>query len=261
MSLLSGSLRSDSPAVLNVHGCGVGRSLDGSGKAIVAGFHTRLTGGAARELLAAMERGMKERVPLMARHSEDVTIAGTRLSVHSVGSHQLLYMVVTRADYPRRAVFGRVEPEMEPGFALSLLPKLASETIDQVGLDLAQGSASPSSGKVLRIVKLTSRAQRAMERVCADFESVREVDRITNVQAQVDEVADVMRDNMNQILHNSEQLSMLSDKADMVNMQAGAFKRTARDARRNAQCEDYKSRAVFGGAIASVVFILWWWLF
>jgi len=261
MSLLGPSSRSDSPTVLNVHGCGVGRPLDGTGKTIVAGFHARLTGGAGRELLAAMERGMKNRVLLTARHSEDVTIAGARLSIHSVGSHQLTYMVVTQAGYPRRVVFGNAGAEMEAGFAMSLLPQLASETFDQVGLDLAQGSAAPASGSALRVVKLTSRAQQAMERVCSDFESPRNFDGITGIQAQVDEVTDVMRENMNQLLHNSEQISMLSDKAEMANSQAGFFSKTARDARRTAQCAEYKSRAIIWGAVAIAVFILWWLIF
>mmetsp|Transcript_39796 Transcript_39796/g.84835 ORF Transcript_39796/g.84835 Transcript_39796/m.84835 type:complete len:263 (-) Transcript_39796:786-1574(-) len=260
-SLLSGSARSDSPSVLNVHGCAVGRALDSTGKTVVAGFHTRLTGSTGSNLLAVMERGMKDRIGQMDRHTEEFTIAGVPLTMHSVGSHQLLYMVITRAEYPHRVVFGRAA-EMEAGFAMSsLLPQLASETSDQVSLSLAQGPTTPSSGSSVRRVVLPSRAVQAMERVCAGFESPRNYDTITDVQAQVDDVTGLMRDNVNQILHNSEQLSILSDKADVANSQAGYFSKAAREARQHAQCQEYKMRAVIAGVVLVGVWILYSWIF
>mmetsp|Transcript_34906 Transcript_34906/g.81519 ORF Transcript_34906/g.81519 Transcript_34906/m.81519 type:complete len:218 (+) Transcript_34906:3-656(+) len=59
-----------------------------------------------------------------------------------------------------------------------------------------------------------------------------DVDKVLKTRAEVDEVKDIMMDNIDQILERGEKISLLVDKAELMNEQAIIFKRTSTAVRR-----------------------------
>jgi len=251
-TLLGSTGRSDSASAVSVQACAIARCDCGS---VTAGFHCRVPGSAGLQLTKAMENVISSRVKSgkeAERYSGSTRIVDDPVTVHCIGDKQLLFLVVTRADYPARVVFGGGDIETA---GKGLLTQLASETFDLVGVSLNQ----TLGGSGINVVQLPSRATQAMERVCSDFEAPASYDSVAGVQSQVDEVRGLMQTNLQSMLRNADQLSSLQEKADSTSAQAGSFARQAKHTRRTLQCEDAKMRLVlYGGGAAAGLLLLWW---
>eukprot|EP00316_Scyphosphaera_apsteinii_P010044 CAMPEP_0119302246 /NCGR_PEP_ID=MMETSP1333-20130426/3879_1 /TAXON_ID=418940 /ORGANISM="Scyphosphaera apsteinii, Strain RCC1455" /LENGTH=249 /DNA_ID=CAMNT_0007304545 /DNA_START=17 /DNA_END=763 /DNA_ORIENTATION=+ len=249
MSLLGSSARSDSLGSLTVHACAVARTA--SEGCATAGFHCRLPGSVGAKLQQAMSSTIIKSFSCDKPFSDESRINGESITVHCIHSKELLFLVCTLSDYPKRVVFGSGHnlEAAEKG----LLPQLANEIFDLVGLDL---SFAADDG--IKTAKLSSRALQAMERVCADYEAPAKYDSVSSVQAQVDDVRDIMQQNVQNLLQNQDQLTELQRKAEATRTYAGAFSKAATVARREVQWKDHKVRLFIGvGAFSLVALILW----
>eukprot|EP00962_Isochrysis_galbana_P019501 scaffold5675_cov107-Isochrysis_galbana.AAC.1 len=82
---------------------------------------------------------------------------------------------------------------------------------------------------------------------------------IEAVREQVDGVADIMRDNMHQMLERDEALSSLAKKSEATARSAGAFHVRARGARRGMQLDVCKTNAILAALVLLALFLLTWW--
>jgi hypothetical protein len=82
---------------------------------------------------------------------------------------------------------------------------------------------------------------------------------IEAVREQVDSVADIMRDNMQQMLERDQALSSLADKSAATARSAGAFHVRARGTRRGMQLDACKTNAILAALVLLALFLLAWW--
>jgi hypothetical protein len=82
---------------------------------------------------------------------------------------------------------------------------------------------------------------------------------IEAVREQVDGMADVMRDNLHQMLQRDEALTSLAKKSEATARSAGAFHVRARGTRRGMQLDACKLNAALAALVLLVLFLLAWW--
>ena len=83
--------------------------------------------------------------------------------------------------------------------------------------------------------------------------------RFQQTQAQVDEVVDIMRMNVDKVLERDSKLSQLDDRADALQMGASQFEQSAGALKRKYWWKNLKMMLILGGVIAilAIVVIVW----
>jgi len=83
--------------------------------------------------------------------------------------------------------------------------------------------------------------------------------RFQQTQAQVDEVVDIMRLNVDKVLERDQKLSQLDDRADALQMGASQFEQNAGALKRKFWWKNLKMMLILGGVIAilAIVVIVW----
>ena len=109
--------------------------------------------------------------------------------------------------------------------------------------------------------RLIKDLQLLLERVCADHEDVGGKDVVLRVQGEVDEVRGLMRDNIDQMLVNTDKLSELRGKADEMAGVSSSFYGAARANRKKVEWESLKHRAMIAAGGGSVFLFFTWPLF
>jgi len=83
--------------------------------------------------------------------------------------------------------------------------------------------------------------------------------RFQQTQAQVDEVVDIMRMNVDKVLERDQKLSQLDDRADALQMGASQFEQSAGSLKRKMAWQNMKMMILMGvvGTIMGAVVIFW----
>jgi hypothetical protein len=81
-------------------------------------------------------------------------------------------------------------------------------------------------------------------------------DKLAVVQGKIDQVAGVMRENIEVALKNTDLASDLEDSSAALEAQANEFNHGAKKVRRMVQCRHYKLMALIGGIVAIVIIII-----
>lgn len=83
--------------------------------------------------------------------------------------------------------------------------------------------------------------------------------RFQQTQAQVDEVVDIMRMNVDKVLERDSKLSQLDDRADALQMGASQFEQSAGALKRKMWWKNLKMMLILGGVITilAIVVIVW----
>lgn len=83
--------------------------------------------------------------------------------------------------------------------------------------------------------------------------------RFQQTQAQVDEVVDIMRMNVDKVLERDQKLSQLDDRADALQMGASQFEQSAGSLKRKMAWQNMKMMILMGvvGTIMAAVVIFW----
>ncbi|XP_050024197.1 vesicle-associated membrane protein 3 isoform X3 [Dermacentor andersoni] len=80
--------------------------------------------------------------------------------------------------------------------------------------------------------------------------------RIQQTQAQVDEVVDIMRTNVEKVLERDQKLSELDDRADALQQGASQFEQQAGKLKRKFWWKNCKMWAILIGVIAIIIIII-----
>jgi len=85
--------------------------------------------------------------------------------------------------------------------------------------------------------------------------------RLQQTQAQVDEVVDIMRLNVDKVLERDQKLSELDDRADALQAGASQFEASAGKLKRKFWWKNMKMMLIMGGVIGVIVIILIAWIY
>lgn len=82
------------------------------------------------------------------------------------------------------------------------------------------------------------------------------VDNISNVQAQLDEVKDVMIENIDRVLERGEKIELLVERTDQLNQQSFRFEKSSRMLKRTMYMRKLKNYAIAAVMIIVLVLII-----
>jgi len=120
----------------------------------------------------------------------------------------VLWIVMTSPDYPQRTAF-------------SFLSELRTQFQDRFEADVS--TAKPMG---------FSRAARGLLKdLCAQYNVLERVDKVAQVNFQVEEVKQTMQQNIQTVIQNQENLETLVDKSDMMRNEAYVFQKSAGEAK------------------------------
>ena len=239
------------PPLINVLAAAAAKVQDG---AACIGAHSRLPGAPGNALVRLMGKlvaSEKFRAEINNKKQltvdDSATVPGTSISVHcTVLPDGVVLLVCTKQEYPRRLIFPPVDADLEGG-RRELLPSLAREV--QAGL--GPSVLRPTPGTALRPEKLPASVSQGVENVCAEFDDpARAGDKVAQVQQQVNAVKEQMQDNVNAMLQNADQLSLLQSSAEKAADSSKAFKATATEAKNEFRCQHHKMNFIIFGALA-----------
>ncbi|XP_064599344.1 synaptobrevin-like isoform X2 [Liolophura sinensis] len=83
--------------------------------------------------------------------------------------------------------------------------------------------------------------------------------RLQQTQAQVDEVVDIMRVNVDKVLERDQKISELDDRADALQAGASQFEASAGKLKRKYWWKNCKMMLILGGIIAVILIIIIVW--
>lgn len=84
--------------------------------------------------------------------------------------------------------------------------------------------------------------------------------RFQQTQAQVEEVVDIMRMNVDKVLERDQKLSQLDDRADALQMGASQFEQSAGALKRKFWWKNLKMMLILGGVAAILVIVVIVWI-
>ncbi|KAH8855723.1 Vesicle-associated membrane protein 3 [Schistosoma japonicum] len=85
--------------------------------------------------------------------------------------------------------------------------------------------------------------------------------RLQQTQAQVDEVVDIMRVNMEKVLERDAKLSQLDDRADALQAGASQFEASAGKLKNKYWWKNMKMNIIIGGVALVLIIALGWYIF
>ncbi|KAA0189340.1 Vesicle-associated membrane protein 2, partial [Fasciolopsis buskii] len=85
--------------------------------------------------------------------------------------------------------------------------------------------------------------------------------RLQQTQAQVDEVVDIMRVNMEKVLERDAKLSQLDDRADALQAGASQFEASAGKLKNKYWWKNMKMNIIIGAVVLVIVIALGWYIF
>ena len=92
-----------------------------------------------------------------------------------------------------------------------------------------------------------------LQALCDEFNDVKSIDKIANVQAKVDAVTGVMQKNIELALKNTDRLEDIDEKAVVLSESAQKFKNAGTALKRKMQCRYWKMILFFGVLITVIL--------
>lgn len=92
--------------------------------------------------------------------------------------------------------------------------------------------------------------------VCFRYENPANVDKLVAVNEKIDVVKSVMKDNINDLLQNTEKLEEIEKKSEMLNTQAAEFSKGSKELTTKMWWKKWKMRLLIGGLIISVLILI-----
>lgn len=155
-------------------------------------------------------------------------------SIHYDSDLSCIYFVIARRDYSQRTAFkflGEVQARFDSEFGQSVV-------------SASEGSLSSPSRKLLAAL-------------CKKYNTGANMDKISSVSLQVDEVKGQMNENIQGSLRNNDALTNLVNESDSMANDANSFKRSARDAKNKMWYKNAKYQVLIALALALLlVFII-----
>ncbi|KAJ8906108.1 hypothetical protein NDN08_002607 [Rhodosorus marinus] len=154
-------------------------------------------------------------------------------SIHYDSGPDYLFLVICDREYPQRTAFK----------FLADLGQFFGQRFGEEGLQC------PPFG-------LSGPAKPLLKDLCSEYNVIENVDKITGVQTQVDDVKNVMQSNISNVLQNQENLNVLLDKSDAMRNEANAFSRNAGSAKKKFWWQNVKLMIIIGVLVAVLIAII-----
>ena len=153
-----------------------------------------------------------------------VTVDATIGTLHLAAGDGDVLAVITAPDYPRRSAF---------------------KLLDEIREMVRAGCRAEDVGAATREGELQS-AVPALASTCRRYEDLGEVDKLTAVSLQVEEVKATMEGNINKMLDNAETVGAVEDKAEALRDGAQQFQRRSDNIKRAMWWRLVKIKLIFG---------------
>jgi hypothetical protein len=95
-----------------------------------------------------------------------------------------------------------------------------------------------------------------LQKLCAKYDNLAEVDKLASVTRKVESVKLVMQENIDVALQNCVKLESIEKQAEELQQQAGVFKRNANELKNKMWWKNMKMKLIIGGTIAVVLTII-----
>jgi hypothetical protein len=95
-----------------------------------------------------------------------------------------------------------------------------------------------------------------LKALCDEFNDLKNIDKIANVQAKVDAVTGVMQKNIELALKNTDRIEDIDDKAVQLADSANKFKSAGGQLKRKMRCRYYSMMAMFGALVIIIIGII-----
>ena len=153
-----------------------------------------------------------------------VTVDRTIGTLHLAAGDGDVLAVITAPDYPRRSAF---------------------KLLDEIREMVRAGCRAEDVGAATREGELQS-AVPTLASTCRRYEDLGEVDKLTAVSLQVEEVKATMEGNINKMLDNAETVGAVEDKAEALRDGAQQFQRRSDNIKRAMWWRLVKIKLIFG---------------
>ena len=153
-----------------------------------------------------------------------VTVDRTIGTLHLAAGDGDVLAVITAPDYPRRSAF---------------------KLLDEIREMVRAGCRAEDVGAATREGELQS-AVPTLASTCRRYEDLGEVDKLTSVSLQVEEVKATMEGNINKMLDNAETVGAVEDKAEALRDGAQQFQRRSDNIKRAMWWRLFKIKLIFG---------------
>eukprot|EP01033_Poteriospumella_lacustris_P014269 gene14269-10200_t len=144
-----------------------------------------------------------------------------------------VFSIVTAPKYPLRIAFAALD-ELQEMFNREIGIRVASAT---------EGSLSRPAAAIFK-------------HIYEKYENPAKVDKLTSVQEKVDVVKSVMKENIQQVLANTEKMEDIEAATEQLRNNANEFKGRSKQVRDAMWWKMWKMRLLIGGLVTSVLLII-----
>eukprot|EP00286_Rhodomonas_abbreviata_P029031 CAMPEP_0181315746 /NCGR_PEP_ID=MMETSP1101-20121128/15536_1 /TAXON_ID=46948 /ORGANISM="Rhodomonas abbreviata, Strain Caron Lab Isolate" /LENGTH=260 /DNA_ID=CAMNT_0023422967 /DNA_START=26 /DNA_END=806 /DNA_ORIENTATION=+ len=201
----------------NVRYTAIGRISD---RVLIATYRHYTSGPTAEKYLAVSQKVLNSD-KVLSQQSANVPKALDDSSCLMQTDKTYMYIVFVETNYPERTAF-------------ELLRLIRKEFTEKVAGEAA--SATENS--------LSKSVKKWMTTACTKYDDVTAVNKVSAVQAQVDDVKMTMEDNVQNMLKQHQKLEDLEDKADNMRQEANKFRKGATSLARKMWWQNCRLMAV-----------------
>ena len=161
-----------------------------------------------------------------------VTVTPEIGTLHLAAGDVDVVAVITATEYPRRAAF-------------KLLDEIRGQ-VSEAAISAEDVAGATKEGALESLLPFLRDA-------CLRYEDLAEVDKLTAVGAQVDEVKATMEGNINRMLDNAETVGAVEDKSEALRAGAQQFQRRSDNVRRMMWWRLVKLKIIFGTLVICIL--------
>ena len=143
----------------------------------------------------------------------------------------LVYLVLVNNEYPERHVF-------------ELIQKVNDEKIPTMINDDTK--------------ELNPSGRQELKKLISEFQDPRNISKIADLQSDVNSVKADMRNNINKMVENVDDVNQLQEKSEALRFESIEYKQNSYDIRRFTFWQNFKLWIILGGVILLLVIILIW---
>ena len=143
----------------------------------------------------------------------------------------LIYLILVNNEYPERYVF-------------ELIQKVNDEKIPTMINDDTK--------------ELNPSGRQELKKLISEFQDPRNISKIADLQSDVNSVKADMRNNINKMVENVDDVNQLQEKSEALRFESIEYKQNSYDIRRFTFWQNFKLWIILGGVILLLVIILIW---
>lgn len=154
-------------------------------------------------------------------------------TIHIQSDGDFVYFMVVKADYPER-------------WAFKCLKEIMEKTAE------ADFVAARDKGSGQKVADSTFAGE-----LVSKYDDVANLDQVYQIQKKVDATKEEMYNNINMAMQAGENLNALNDKTELLEEEAGMFKKQSTTLKNQAWWKNMKLNAIIGGiALVFIIFLI-----